>query len=115
MSVYNQLLFSEIFFQQIRRETTDLDNLQATLSTIRDTWRYYIPPPSDFEGPAWRPEAPFPPDDIDRLRVNVVEQIFAYLELTYGPCEADDRAFFLYADWSRQDCTGLCLVLPYSA
>ena len=115
MSVYNQLLFSEIFFQQIRRETTDLDNLRATLSTIRDTWRYYLSPPTDWDGPGWRPEAPFPPDDVAQLRAKVVEQIFAYLELTYGPCEADDRAFFLHADWSRQDRTGLCLVLPYSA
>lgn len=58
-----------------------------------------------------------------QLRANVVEQIFAYLGLTYGPREADgsaalttsERAFFLYADWTRKDCTGLCLVLPYSA
>ena len=122
MTVYNHLLFSEIFFQQIRQETTDLDNLRATLSTIRATWQYYLPPPPGWDGPIWVPSSPFPPDDVAQLRTNVVEQIFAYLELTYGPCEGDsstaltsDRTFFLYADWSQQDRTGLCLVLPYSA
>jgi hypothetical protein len=132
MIVYNHLLFSEIFFQQIRQETTDLDNLRATLSTIRATWQYYLPPPPGWDGPTWVPSGPFPPDDVAQLRANVVEQIFAYLELTYGPCEGDgstapalsgvegpvlseteglttsDRAFFLYADWSQQDRTGLC-------
>ncbi len=115
MTVYNHLLFSEIFFQQIRRETADLENLRATLSTIRDTWQYYLPPPSEWGGLVWIPAKPFPPDDVAQLRANVVESIFAYLELTYGPCEADERAFFLYADWARQDPTALCLVLPYSA
>ena len=115
MTVYNHLLFSEIFFQQIRRETADLENLRATLSTIRDTWQYYLPPPSEWGGPAWVPAKPLPPDNVAQLRANVVESIFAYLELTYGPCEADERAFFLYADWARQDPTALCLVLPYSA
>jgi hypothetical protein len=33
MSIHNHLLFSEIFFQQVRRETTDLDNLRATLNS----------------------------------------------------------------------------------
>ena len=89
MTVYNHLLFSEIFFQQIRQETTDLDNLRATLSTIRATWQYYLPPPPGWDGPTWDPSSPFPPDDVAQLRINVVEQIFAYLELTYGPCEGD--------------------------
>ncbi|MBC8264793.1 MAG: hypothetical protein H8E47_11790 [Anaerolineales bacterium] len=115
MTIYNHLLFSEIFFQQIRKETADLENLRATLSTIRDTWHYYLPPPSEWDGPAWVPAKPFPSDDVAQLRANVVESIFAYLELTYGPCEADERAFFLYADWARQDPTALCLVLPYSS
>ncbi len=115
MTVYNHLLFSEIFFQQIRSDITDLDNLRATLSTIRDTWQYYLPPPADWDGPAWQPANPFSPGDVARLRANIVEPIFAYLELTYGPCEADERAFFLYADWARQDRAGPCLVLPYSA
>jgi len=115
MAIYNHLLFSEIFFQQVRRETADLDNLRATLSTIRDTWQYYLPPPSEWDGSAWVPARPFPPDDVAQLRAHVVESIFAYLELTYGPCEADERAFFLYADWARQDPAALCLVLPYSA
>jgi len=110
MTVYNHLLFSEIFFQQVRRETADLDNLRATLSTIRDTWQYYMPAPLGWDGPAWVPAKPLPPDDESQLRDHVVESIFAYLELTYGPCEADERAFFLYADWARQDRTALCLV-----
>jgi len=114
MAVYNHLLFSEIFFSQVRSETTDLDNLRAVLSTIRDTWQYYLPPPPEWDGPAWVPVNLFPPDDVAQLRAKVVEQIFAYLELTYDPCEADERAFFLYADRSREDKTGLCLVLPYS-
>ena len=115
MTVYNHLLFSEIFFQQIRSETADLDNLRATLSTIRATWQYHMPPPPGWDGPTWVPAKPFPSDDVAQLRANVVESIFAYLELTYSPCEADERAFFLYADWARQDPTALCLVLPYSA
>jgi len=115
MSVYNHLLFSEMFFRQVRSETTDLDNLRATLSTIRDTWQYYLPPLSDGDDPD-RQSAPLSPlDDVTQLRANVVEPIFAYLQLTYGPCETDERTFFLYADWDRQDRTGLCLVLPYSA
>jgi hypothetical protein len=117
MAVKNHLLFSEIFFQQIRRETADLDNLRATLGTIRDTWQYHLPPPSGWHGPAWTPASPFSSstDDVAQLRAKVVEQIFAYLGLTYGPCPTDERAFFLYADWAREDRTGLCLVLPYSA
>jgi hypothetical protein len=115
MAVYNHLLFSEIFFQQVRSETADLDNLRATLSTIRGTWQYYLPPPPDWDGIGWVPSRPFSPDDVAQLRANIVEQIFAYLELTYGPCEADERAFFLYADWTQEDRTGLCLVLPFSA
>lgn len=115
MGVHNHLLFSEIFFQQVRSETTDLDNLRATLSTIRDTWQYYLPPPAEWDDPAWIPVSPFPPDDVAQLRAKAVERIFAYLELTYGPCEADECACLLYADWSREDQTGLCLVLPYSA
>lgn len=123
MTVHNHLLFSEFFFEQIRRETTDLDKLRATLDTIRGTWQYYLFPPSDWHGPGWMPSNPISPDDVAQLRANVVEQIFAYLGLTYGPREADgsaalttsERAFFLYADWTRKDCTGLCLVLPYSA
>jgi hypothetical protein len=115
MAVYNHLLFSEIFFQQVRTETADLDNLRATLSTIRGTWQYYLPPPPDWDGIGWSPTSLFSPDDVAQLRAKVVEQVFAYLELTYGPCEADERAFFLYADWTRKDLTGLCLVLPYSA
>lgn len=122
MAIYNHLLFSEIFFQQIRQETTDLDNLRATLSTIRATWQYYLPPPSGWDGPTWKPSSRFSPDDVVQLRANIVEQIFAYLELTYGPSESagstaltSDQTFFLYADWSQQDRTGLCLVLPYSA
>ena len=122
MTVYNHLLLSEIFFQQIRQETTDLENLRATLSTIGDTWRYYLPPPDEWHGPGWTPTRPISSKDVAQLRTHVVEQIFAYLELTYGPCEdggstalTGDRAFFLYADWSQQDRTGLCLVLPYSA
>ena len=115
MTIYNHLLFSEIFFQQIRRETADLDNLRSALSTIRDTWQYYLQPPAGWDGPAWVPTSLFPPDDVAQLRSNVVERIFAYLELTYGPCETDERAFFLYADWAKKDRTGLCLVLPYSA
>jgi len=103
MTVYNHLLFSEIFFKQIRRETSDLDNLRATLGTIRDTWQYYLPPPDDWSGPAWVPSDPFPPDDVTQLRTSIVEQIFAYLEFTYGPCKADERAFLLYADWDQQD------------
>ena len=39
-TIYNHLLFSEFFFQQIRSETADLDNLRATLSTIQGTWQY---------------------------------------------------------------------------
>jgi len=115
MTVINHLLFSEIFFNQIRRETSDLDNLRSTLGTIRDTWEYYLPPPPAWDGPAWAPDAPFPADDVAQLRANVVEQIFAYLELTYGPCQTDERAFFLYGDWAREEPTGLCVVLPYSA
>ncbi len=115
MTIYNHLLFSEFFFGQIRSETADLDNLRATLSTIRGTWQYYLPPPADWEGIRWSPPNPFSPDDVAQLRASVVEQIFAYLELTYGPCKADERAFLLYGDWDQQDCTGLCLVLPYSA
>ena len=115
VSVSNHLLFSEAFFQQIRSETADLDKLRATLSTIRGTWQYYLPPPADYEGARWSPANPFPPDDVAQLRASVVEQIFAYLEITYGTCKADERAFLLYADWDQQDCTGLCLVLPYSA
>lgn len=115
MTVYNHLLFSEIFFQQIRSETADLDNLRATLSTIRATWQYHMPPPPGWDGPAWAPASPLSLDDVAQLRTNVVEQIFGYLELTYDSCEADERAFFLYADWTREDCTGLCLVLPYAA
>lgn len=123
MTVHNHLLFSEFFFEQIRRETTDLDRLRATLDTIRGTWQYYLFPPSEWHGPGWMPSNPISPDDVAQLRANVVEQIFAYLGLTYGPREADgsaalttsERAFFLYADWKRKDCTGLCLVLPYSA
>jgi hypothetical protein len=115
MAIYNHLLFSEIFFQQVRTETADLDNLRATLSTIRGTWQYYLPPPPDWDGIGWAPSCPFSPDDVAQLRANIVEQIFAYLELTYGPCEADERAFFLYADWTQEDRTGLCLVLPFSA
>jgi hypothetical protein len=114
MSVSNHLLFSEIFFQQIRRETSDLDNLRVTLSTIRDTWRYYLPPPEGYTGPPWKPEAPLDPADVTQLRSYVVEQIFGYLELTYGPCSADERAFFLYGDWEKSTATGLCLVLPYT-
>lgn len=115
MAVHNHLLFSEIFFRQVRSEATDLDNLKATLSTIRDTWQYYLAPPAEWDGPAWMPADPLPPDEVPQLRAKVVEQIFAYLELTYGPCDADERAFLLYADWGREDQTGLCLVLPYSA
>ncbi len=114
MTVYNHLLFSEIFFRQIRRETADLENLRATLSTIRDTWQYYMPPPAGAGRP-WTPAAPIHPDDVAQLRSKVVEQILAYLETTYGPCEADSRAFFLYGDWAKEDRSGLCLVLPYSA
>jgi hypothetical protein len=54
MAVKNHLLSSEIFFQQIRRETADLDNLRATLSTIQATWQYYLPPPKEWQG-AWAP------------------------------------------------------------
>ena len=91
-----------------------MDNLRATLNTIRDTWRYHLPPP-DWAKAAWLPPSPIPRDDVAALRSSIVEQIFAYLELTYGPCAADQRAFFLYSDWSRKDTTGLCLVLPYLA
>jgi len=115
VAISNHLLFSEIFFQQIRRETADLDNLRDTLATIRDTWRYHISPPANHSGPVWVPDSPLNLDDATQLRANVVEQIFAYLDLTYGPCEADSRAFFLYSDWGMQDRTGLCLVLPYTA
>ncbi len=115
MSIRNHLLFSEIFFQQIRKETSDLDNLRATLATIRDTWRYHLSPPVGWQGPAWAPASLFPADDMAQLRAKVVEQIFAYLEVTYGPCPDDARAFFLYGDWAMADRTGLCLVLPYSA
>ena len=115
MAIHNHLLFSEIFFQQIRRETSGLDNLRATLGTIRDTWQYYLPPPDGWGGPAWVPSNPFPPDDVTQLRTSIVEPIFAYLELTYGPCKVDDRAFLLYSDWTREERAGLCLVLPYSA
>jgi hypothetical protein len=115
MTVYNNLLFSEIFFRQIRSETADLDNLRAILSTIRDTWQYYLSPPPDWDGPGWSPSNPFSPDDVAQLRSNIVEQILAYLELTYGPCQGNKRAFFLYSDWAKEDRTGLCLVLPYSA
>jgi len=115
MTIYNRLLFSEIFFQQVRSETADLDNLRATLSTIRGTWQYYLPPPSEWSGSTWSPSNPFPVDDVGQLRAYVVEQIFAFLELTYAPCETDARAFFLYADWAMEDRTGMCLVLPYSA
>ena len=114
MSVSNHLLFSEIFFQQIRRETSDLDNLRAALGTIRDTWRYYLPPPEGHVGPAWTPEERLDETDVFQLRTYLVEQIFGYLELTYGPCEADARAFFLYGDWAKSTATGLCLVLPYT-
>jgi len=115
VAISNHLLFSEIFFQQIRRETADLDNLRDTLATIRDTWRYHISPPANHSGPVWVPDSPLNLDDAAQLRANVVEQIFAYLDLTYGPCEADSRAFFLYGDWGMQDRTGLCLVLSYTA
>lgn len=115
MTVYNHLLFSEIFFQKIRNEVADLDNLRATLSTIQGTWQYHLSPPVGWPGSAWSPVSPFPADDVAQLRACVVEPIFAYLELTYAPCPADERAFFLYADWAMEDCTGLCLVLPYSA
>lgn len=115
MAVFNHLLFSEIFFQQIRRETADLDNLRATLGTIRDTWQYYLPPPEGWNGSTWTPRTRLSKDDVAELRSKIVEQIFAYLELTYGPCDSDERAFFLYGDWNREECTGLCLVMPYSA
>jgi len=46
MAIDNHLLLSEIFFQQVRSETADLDNLRGTLSTIRDTWQYHLPPPA---------------------------------------------------------------------
>ncbi|MCB0191910.1 MAG: Eco57I restriction-modification methylase domain-containing protein [Anaerolineae bacterium] len=115
MTVYNHFLFSELFFQQIRDETEDLINLRATLSTIRDTWRYYLSPPLDCDQRIWKPQAPFPADDVNKLRTNIIEQIFAYLELTYDACPTDNRAFFLYADWVKDDRTGICLVLPYSA
>ena len=113
MTYHNLLLFSEIFFQRMHSETADLGNLQAALTTIQNTWQYYLPP-LDWASPAWQPTNPFPLEDVAQLRAKVVEPIFAYLKLTYGPCETDERAFFLYADWDRQDRTGLCLVLPYS-
>jgi hypothetical protein len=115
MTVYNHFLFSEIFFQHIRSETADLSNLRATLGTIRDTWQYYLPAADEWTGQAWKPIQPISVDDVGQLRSYLVEQIFAYLELTYAPHPADQRAFFLYADWAKEDCTGLCLVLPYSA
>ena len=115
LAVFNHLLFSEIFFRQIRRETANLDNLRATLGTICDTWQYYLPPPEGWSGPTWTPPARISKDDVAELRSKIVEQIFAYLELTYGPCDSDERAFFLYGDWGKQECTGLCLVVPYSA
>ncbi len=115
MTVRNHLLFSEAFFDQIRGETADLDNLRASLSTIQSTWRYHLPPPANWSGPIWSPSNPFPPDDAEQLRSKVVEQILAYVELTCVRCEADGRALSLYADWAMEDRTGLCLVLPYSA
>ena len=121
MSIHNRLLFSEIFFKQIRRETADLANLRTTLATIRDTWRYYLYPPEGWTGPRRRPDAPFDADDATAPRDRVIQPIFGALELTYGPCEAQVSlssslsAFFLYGDWVMQDRTGLCLVLPYSA
>jgi len=53
--------------------------------------------------------------DVTQLRTKLVEPILSYLELTYATQEADEQVLFLYADWARQDCTGVCLVLPYSA
>ena len=58
MTVGNHLLFSEIFLQQIRGETVDPDTLRATLGTIRDTWQYHLPPPVEWDGPAWVPADP---------------------------------------------------------
>jgi hypothetical protein len=84
-NVNHHFLFSATFFQQIRRETADLNNLRATLSTIRDTWQYYLPAPSEWNGPTWKPSHLFSPDDVAQLRTYVVAQIFAYLELTYAP------------------------------
>lgn len=121
MSVNNRLLFSEIFFKQIRRETADLANLLATLATIRDTWRYFFHPPEDGAGPRWQPDAPINLDDVAALRDNVIQPIFGALELTYGPCDTGAALsphlspFFLYGDWAMQERAGLCLVLPYSA
>lgn len=115
MAVYNHLLFSELFFRQIRRNTDDLDNLRATLGTIRDTWQYYLPPPKNTAAHIWQPAAPIDKNDVHQLRSNFIEPVFGYLELVYGPCDADDRAFFLYGDWEQKNRTGLCLVLPYSA
>lgn len=114
MAVYNHLLFSELFFRQIRRNTDDLDNLRATLGTIRDTWQYYLPPPENTATYTWQPAAPIDKNDVHQLRSNFIEPVFGYLELVYGPCDADDRAFFLYGDWEQKNRTGLCLVLPYS-
>ncbi len=89
MSISNHLLFSQAFFQQIRGETHDLDNLRATLSTIRSTWQYYLPPPPGWDGPGWTPDAPLALDDAAALRANLIEQVFAYLQLSYGPCPGD--------------------------
>jgi hypothetical protein len=115
VTVDNHLLFSEVYLQQLRSQQRDVDTLRATLTTIRDTWRYYLPPPVDWAGAGWMPGEPLEQDDVDLLRTKIVEQILAYLGLTYGSCGADQRAVVVYTDSAAEDPDGLCLVLPLSS
>jgi len=113
--VHNHLLFSELFLDEVRSDTHDLGNVRPTLSTIQGTWKYHIPASTDFTGAIWAPVAPISLDDPVELRAKVIKQVLAYVKLSYGPCKANEHSLLLYAERTREDCVGLCLVLPYTA
>ncbi|TEU18425.1 MAG: hypothetical protein E3J21_06070 [Anaerolineales bacterium] len=98
MTVYNHLLFSEIFFRQ---ETRDLVGVQASLRTIAETWRYY--------------QGQIAGDDLVEWRDKVIRPILGYLGFFVPPAAGGGSVLHLYADWSQSDRLGVCLALPRSA
>lgn len=95
MSIQNNLLFSEFFFNQIRNDTRDLENLRANLETIRQTWGYY------------RNE--LKTNDRDDIRAKVVQPILGYVGLSYAWNE-EAGCLLLYSDYSQTDVVGVCLI-----
>lgn len=95
MAIRNNLLFSEYFFNQIRSDTRDLENLRANFDTIRQTWGYYK---NDLKA-----------NDREDIRAKLVQPILGYVGFSYA-WHQETGCLLLYSDQSQSDIVGVCLV-----